>query len=162
MYTIIFHRERYNQSYNGALYVVNRKTEKEVHDYIRYMTFEQERLITEHERCNSERYHYGDYGFLVLKNGVAVYESNNFACSFDEYTCDDFDYDNEIDCCSDLAKGCNQHNIFDHLYKQLAEEEKLFAKATYEHRVQKKKQEEIDKERTLLKQLLEKYPDMKQ
>lgn len=160
MYTIIFARERTEDKYNSAIHVECVQTEKEVHNFIRFKSFEQERLSMEAERFRGERYEYGDYGFLVIKNNEVVFECNHFCSIFDEC---DTPYQTEgdfLECYQDQSKGVSQaHTLYSHIHT-LEAEEKAYNKSIHSYREEIKKQAEIDKEKALLKKLLEKYPDI--
>lgn len=162
MYTIIFARERTEDKYNSAIHVECVQTEKEVHNFIRFKTFEQERLSSEANRFRGERYEYGDYGFLVLQNNEVVYECSTFSSIFDEC---DTPYQTEgdfMDCYQDQSKGVNQAHDLYSMINKLEAEEKAYNKSIHSYREEIKKQAEIAKEKDLLRKLLEKYPDMKQ
>lgn len=162
MYTIIFARERTDDKYNSEIHVECVQSEKEVHDFVRFKTFEQERLSGEAYRFRGERYEYGDYGFLVIKNGEVVFECNHFSSIFDECDTPLQTEGDMLDCFQDQSKGVNQaDNLFSHI-NTLEAEEKTYNKSLHSYREEVKKQAEIAKEKDLLRKLLEKYPDMKQ
>jgi len=159
MYTVIFLRERSQEQYNGAIHVECFETEKEVRNFIRFKTFSQERSDSDANRYFGDRHYYGDYGFLVLKDGETVYNSN-FDCSMDEVEVPVWS-DNRIDCYEDRAAGVNQNARLNGIFHALEKVEKEYNESLQSYREEVKKQAEIAKEKALLKTLLEKYPDMK-
>lgn len=159
MYTVIFLRNRTQDTYNSAIHIECFCTEKEVHNFIRFKTFQQERLESDAIRYRSERLLYGDYGYLVLKNGETIFE-RNFEHSIDEYDIPPYS-DDFIECYQDCNVGVNQNANLNLIYKNLDKVEKEYNISLQSYREEVKKQEEISKEKALLKILLEKYPDVK-
>lgn len=158
MYTVIYNRERHADVHDGIMHIESFSTEKEVRDFIRFKTFDQERLESEAYRFRGDRYVYGDYGFIVLKNGELLYERNIYN------TCDECIIpplsDNPMDCFQDQMAGVEQNSRLQFQIEELVKSEKDYATALSVHKEVLKKAEEIAKEKALLKSLLEKYPDM--
>lgn len=165
MYTVMFHRTSGDREYgnsNNVFKVVYCETLPELYEYVRFESYEQERLSSEDLQFNKRRYYYGDHGFLVLKNGVVITADYNFIDSFIE---NDIQYDTNLD--ADVQSiyleqqngvniyQLNKQTIFSYIY----EEEQLYKDATYNRKKLILEEENENKEKQLLKELLKKYPD---
>lgn len=160
MYTVIFARERQESRYDGIIRVECFKTEKEVHDFVRIVTFNQLRENSNKLRYDGERYYYGDYGFLVLKNGETVSDHNfSLTTDFVDIPCESEDgmIDFHGDICHAVDQNDNLQSIIDGY--EILERDYKYALLSNSSDVKRKK--EIDSEKALLKELLEKYPEMK-
>lgn len=164
MYTLLFHREKGDSTDNNEFRIHFLKTEPEVHRAIRLLSFEQRRRDCEAQQTNRySSYYFGDYGFVVIKDGKTLFCNHGFTDAFDEYSIPPSpdDVDDEMDCHQTINQGVRQYdNVLNELKKTMSEE-KLHEAGVQEYKKELLRLETENKEKALLKSLLEKYPDMK-
>lgn len=166
MYTVIFHREASDRNGDLSPNVLKMRycnSLNDVYNYVKLETFEQHRLEKEYKIYKGMSYYYGDYGFLVMKNGFAVEIDYSFIDGFREWDipCSG---DNEISSMliESRSDGGQLFRVIEEFKTNYVDiEEKLLKAAIVEDKETKQKEEQERKERKLLKVLMQKYPEVK-
>jgi len=173
MYTVIFHREKGSKEYDQSPSHLKFKyceSLKQVREYIHLESFNQKLLSSNDSYFKNRSYYYGDYGFLVMKDGVLVSNSYSFTDGFD---CFDYDLPHVIQDVEEVMKmnelidetensSMNWFKNFNELKREfIIIEEKHYANAQKEHKEFLKAKEKENKEKELLKELIAKYPDVR-
>lgn len=166
MYTVLFHRERgdYHEDYNsseGEFCMENFETLTSVERYIIQKTCQQEHMQRNDRVQNNRKYFYGTYGFAVLHNGVLISNDWNFEGSFNNCSMPSAE-EIELDCNSIQYKAVQYvGDLYTFTNQYIDIEEKLLANARKEEKERIRLEKKSIEERSLLKELLAKYPDMR-
>lgn len=165
MYTVIYFREKSDNDGDDLCNIRSFPHKADALKYLQTSSYHEERMRDEDRRYNNRRYFYGEYSFLVLKDGYTVYESSNFnSIAFNmeipPYHPDDDDR-TEFDGYNAMRIGYMHQVEMGVRYDMILTEETAYSESLTQYRREKKMKEEEDKERKLLEELLKKYPDMK-